>query len=414
MDYLVILLLIALSAFFSSVETAFSSVNRIRLKNLAASGNKRAKKALEITEDFDRTLSAILIGNNIVNIAAASLGTVVFTREFGDAGLGISTLVMTVVVITFGEILPKSYAKLNAEDVTLFSVRTLIVLRAILYPLTAVFSLLSGVFSRKKEKGPSVTQEELKVIIDEISEEGILHKDETELVHSALEFDDIIVKEILTPRVDITAIDIEDDLETVKTKLYESRYSRLPVYECSIDNIIGVMYKSEFFIRLSMNRDLDLRELVKKVLFVPSTIKISSLLRELQKNKIHMAIVDDEHGGTMGLVTMEDILEELVGEIWDESDEVEYPIVNLSDGVYRISGDADIVDVFETLGIEWEEDITDALTAGGWVLEELGRIPAEGDRFTRFGFEVTVTGVREQRVVSLEMSLIREEETASE
>ena len=406
-QYILLVVLIALSAFFSASETAFSSVNKIRLKNYASDGNRKAERALKIAEDFDRMLSAILIGNNIVNIASASIGTVIFTKLFGVAGAAISTVVMTVVVLIFGEILPKSYAKENSEKVTMSFAAPLNAVMVVLTPLVWIFTKLQSLVKSKKgeEDAPSVTQEELKFIIEEIEDEGVLQESESELLQSALEFQEITVDEILTPRVDLVAADVNDSVEEIKALFMEHRYSRIPIYEKTVDSIIGVLWERDFFRELINGNDVDIRSLTRKTIFVPEKQLISSLMRELQMSKIHMAVVTDSYGGTVGIVTLEDIVEELVGEIWDEKDEVVETVVKVDENEYIVDADLNIFDMLEELEIEIKDFEPESNTVGGWVLEEMKKIPEQGESFEYEMLTVTIEEVGEKRVEKIRVKV---------
>lgn len=406
-QYILLAVLIALSAFFSAAETAFSSVNKIRLKNYASDGNRKAEGALKIAEDFDRMLSAILIGNNIVNIASASIGTVIFTKLFGVAGAAISTVVMTVAVLIFGEILPKSYAKENSEKVTMSFAAPLNAVMFVLTPLVWIFTKLQSLVKSKKgeEDAPSVTQEELKFIIEEIEDEGVLQESESELLQSALEFQEITVDEILTPRVDLVAADVNDSVEEIKALFMEHRYSRIPIYEKTVDSIIGVLWERDFFRELINGKDVDIRSLTRKTIFVPEKQLISSLMRELQMSKIHMAVVTDSYGGTVGIVTLEDIVEELVGEIWDEKDEVVETVVKVDENEYIVDADLNIFDMLEELEIEIKDFEPESNTVGGWVLEEMKKIPEQGESFEYEMLTVTIEEVGEKRVEKIRVKV---------
>ena len=406
-QYILLVVLIALSAFFSASETAFSSVNKIRLKNYASDGNRKAERALKIAEDFDRMLSAILIGNNIVNIASASIGTVIFTKLFGVAGAAVSTVVMTIVVLIFGEILPKSYAKENSEKVTMSFAAPLNVVMVVLTPLVWIFTKLQSLVKSKKgeEDAPSVTQEELKFIIEEIEDEGVLQESESELLQSALEFQEITVDEILTPRVDLVAADVNDSVEEIKALFMEHRYSRIPIYEKTVDSIIGVLWERDFFRELINGNEVDIRSLTRKTIFVPEKQLISSLMRELQMSKIHMAVVTDSYGGTVGIVTLEDIVEELVGEIWDEKDEVVETIIKVAENEYIVDADLNIFDMLEELEIEIKDFEPESNTVGGWVLEEMKKIPEQGESFEYEMLTVTIEEVGEKRVEKIRVKV---------
>ena len=396
----VIFLLVG-SAFCSASETALSSVSTIRLKNLVEDGNEKAGRALTIAEDYDKFLTTILVGNNIVNIASASLATVIATNLVGAAyGPLVSTIAMTIIVLIFGEILPKSYAKANSEKVALLFSGVISFLIKLLKPIVWVFLQIKKLTLSKDpgEAQPYVTENELKYIIETIEGEGVLEKQESDLVQSALDFDEITAQEILTPRVDLTAINISDTPEEVYETVSEGHYSRIPVYEKSIDSIIGILYVREYLLALSSGKQPELRSLLHECPFVHKTMKISLLLNELKRSKTHLAVVTDDYGGTMGIVTMEDILEELVGDIWDESDEVENNFVEKADNLFEVSGDMNIYDMFENLDMNLKNFEAEYSTVGGWVLETLEHLPETGEAFTFENLTITVLEVEDQRI----------------
>lgn len=411
LNIILIAVLLLFSAFFSSCETAFSSVNKIRLKNYASEGNKRAEQALDIANKFDNALTAILIGNNIVNIASTSISTVLFTKLFGNKGVGIATAVMTVLVLIFGEILPKSYAKENAEKLALLFTPFLKILIVILKPIIIVFSGLKKIVEKlagNSEKKPSVTEAELKYIIDEIEEEGVLEEQESDLVRSALEFDEIQVSEILIPRVKVVAVEVNTPVDEIREIFLSEFYSRIPVYEKNIDNIIGIITYKDFFKKV-VGQKSDISGIIQEVLHISDLKLISEALKEMQSRKTHMAIVMDQYGGTKGIITMEDIIEELVGEIYDENDEVITTFQKISDNVYEVSGGLSINDMIEKLDIN-NEIVTSANTAGGWVMELMGHIPAENETIQTDIFKITVISADEQTVNKIRIELIIPEE----
>lgn len=408
------ILCIALSAFFSSIETAFSTVNLFRLKNYADKGNKKAKRALYITDNYDKALTTILIGNNIVNIGCSSIATVLCINLFGDIGAAVSTGAVTLLVLTFGEIMPKCIAKEKAEEFCLATASILRGLMIIFSPFVFLFiklkTLVLGFFT-KDEEAPSVTEEELKVIIGTSEEEGVLEEQERELVQSALEFDEKTVQEILTPRVDVTAIDICDDEEKNKKLILKERYSRIPVYKDNLDNIIGVLHTRDYLEAIINGETPSIEELIQPAYFVYKTKKLSSVLSEFKRQKLHIAIVADEYGGTMGIVTMEDLLEEIVGEIWDE-DEIEEPeFKKINDTKFIINGDMSIDDMLELLGLSEDYIVSENISVGGWVMENLGDIPEKGDSFTyEKALKITVSEINDQRVSKVTVELIPIEE----
>ena len=398
-------LMVAFSAYFSATETAFTSLNRIRLKSKADAGDRRAARTLALAEDYDRLLSTILIGNNIVNISASTLGTVLFTKHVGTAyGPAVSTIVLTVIILIFGEISPKSLAKEQPEAFAMFSAPILRLLMMILRPLNFLFAqwkrLLSLIFRSNSDSG--ITEEELITMVDQAETEGGLDQDESELIRSAIEFGDLEVDEILTPRVDIVAVEDTDTMDEIAKAFAESGYSRLPVYHEDIDNIVGVIHEKDFHAARYHGHD-DVSAIVSTVLYTTANTKISDLLRILQKAKAHMVIVVDEYGGTEGLCTMEDIVEELVGEIWDEHDEVIEEFKKQPDGSYLISCNANLTDLYDLFSIKGESDST---TVSGWVMEEVGRVPEEGDHFVYENLDVTVTKVDHRRVLEIRVVVL--------
>ena len=398
-------LMVAFSAYFSATETAFTSLNRIRLKSKADAGDRRAARTLALAEDYDRLLSTILIGNNIVNISASTLGTVLFTKHVGTAyGPAVSTIVLTVIILIFGEISPKSLAKEQPEAFAMFSAPILRLLMLVLSPLNFLFAqwkrLLSLIFRSSSDSG--ITEEELITMVDQAETEGGLDQDESELIRSAIEFGDLEVDEILTPRVDIVAVEDTDTMDEIAKAFAESGYSRLPVYHEDIDNIVGVIHEKDFHAARYHGHD-DVSAIVSTVLYTTANTKISDLLRILQKAKAHMVIVVDEYGGTEGLCTMEDIVEELVGEIWDEHDEVIEEFKKQPDGSYLISCNANLTDLCDLFSIKGESDST---TVSGWVMEEVGRVPEEGDHFVYENLDVTVTKVDHRRVLEIRVVVL--------
>lgn len=400
--------LVFTSAYFSASETAFSSLNKIRIKNLALKGNKRALLTLSLADDYDKLLSTILIGNNIVNIVAASLATVLFVGYFGDSGVAISTIVMTIVVLIFGEISPKSLAKEFPEKFAMFSSPVLKFLTIVLTPINYLFKLWKTLLSKlfKVSNNDVITEEELLTIVDEAQEGGTLEVHEHELIKSAIEFDNLDASYVLTPRVDLISAEVNQSVDEIATLFLESGYSRLPVYEGTIDNILGILHEKDFY-AFVMHGNQSVLAVLRPALRIVITLKLSKLLRRLQQSKSHIAIVTDEYGGTEGIVTLEDIIEELVGEIWDEHDDiaasVEKDLVKVSENKYQVLGSFNINKFFEMFHI-YEEEL-ESTTVGGWVLEQLGTIPDVGDHFTYENFFVVVTELEGNRVAKIVISL---------
>ena len=397
--------LVACSAFFSATETAFSSLNQIRLKSRAEDGDASAARVLAMAEKYDKLLSTILIGNNIVNIAAASIGTILFTQMLGaERGATVSTIVLTIIVLIFGEVTPKSLAKEMPEKVATAVSPFLVLLMALMTPLTWLFTQwkkLLGHFVHSGE-ADTITEGELMTMVSEAENDGELTDRESELIRSAIEFDDVEVEEILTPRVDVVAVEDDIPLEELAQTFAESGYSRLPVYHGTIDNIIGVVHEKDFYIaRLKKATKID--DLVVPTLYTTGSTQISQLLRTLREQHHHLAVVVDEYGGTEGIITLEDILEELVGEIWDEHDEVTEDFRKQSDGSWLVSGSASVDDLYEELDLPEEEDI-DSNTVNGLVQEKTCHLPKVGDRFTLGEYDGVVTRTAKRRVTEVRLT----------
>ena len=414
-NIIIIVLMIMFSAFFSASETAISSVNRIRLKNMAENGNRGAARALKILGKYDKALTTILIGNNIVNITCSSIATVVCIAVVGEQyGSLVSTIVTTIVVLIFGEVMPKSIAKDHAEPIAIGVSAVISFLMLIFTPFSAFFILLKNGIAKlfRSKESVSVTEEELMAIIDEIEDEGVLEQQESNLVRSALQFDETTVDEIITPRVSVVAVDVNDSAKDVCDKFLSEQYSRMPVYEKTLDNIIGVINQKDFLKEyLAQGEKLMIRDIVQETVYFPHMLRISEVLRTMQKKKCHMCVVLDQHGGTLGIVTMEDLLEEHVGEIWDESDEVKSPITTVSENVFEVYGDVSLGNLrrfFEDREIDVEIE-SEAHTVAGWVLELFGSIPKNGDVVRSERFVVTVLEAAELRVNKVRIELVSDE-----
>ena len=402
-DCILLAVLLAFSAYFSASETALSTVNKIRLKSYADNGSKKAKIALDIAENYDRTISTILVGNNVVNTASAALMTTVTTALFGASGAVIATAVTTVLVLVFGEILPKTYGKENSEKLALTIAGSMHFLIVLLTPVVSIFRLLQWAMVRlcsKGDKSPSVTEEELKYILDTIEEEGVMQEDEAQLVQSALDFNDVPVQKLLTHRVDLVAVDIHDSLDSIRQVVLEERFTRIPVYDGNIDHVIGILQSRDFLEALVRGGEIDLRSMLTEPLFVHKTKTAASMLAEFKRRKAHIAIVTDDYGGTMGIVTMEDLLEEIVGNIYDEFDPQEdQEIIALGDNRWRIAGSAELDDVAEALDMEFPED-EESETLGGLVFAQLNVIPEDGSHpeVELYGLHIRVEELTDRRV----------------
>lgn len=405
---------VVLSAFFSGSEMSFASANRIRLKNAADAGSRRAKTALGICERFDDSLSAILIGNNLVNIAASSLSSVITILLVGEKYTSLATVIVTVIVIIFGETIPKIVAKKNATPMSIAFSYIIKALTAVLKPVIFVivgFIHLLTKFIRDENEDPSdAAAEELQSIIETVENEGVIDEDRSELLRSALDFSEIMASEVMTARVDLDAIDIDDDYDELVRSIEEATHSRLPVYEDSIDNIIGVLYTNHFYKALIDNEKADVRSLLMEPCYVYKTVKLPAVLDELRRRKTHLAIVTDEYGGSMGVITMEDVLEQIVGDIWDESDVVETDIVEKGEGQYELLGDVSIGDFCELLDRDEDSFETESSTVGGWTLEMFGSFPKEGDSFLFENMTVKVLGIDGLRVEKVLVTVEKPEE----
>ena len=403
--WVTLVILVAFSAFFSASETAFSSLNQIRLKSRAEDGDSSAARVLAMAEQYDKLLSTILIGNNIVNIAAASIGTIILTKMLGaERGATVSTMVLTIVVLIFGEVTPKSLAKEMPETIATAVAPVLSLLMLVLTPLTWLFSQWKRLLSHfvHSSESDTITEGELMTMVSEAESDGELTDRESELIRSAIEFDDVEVEEILTPRVDVVAVEDDISLEELAQTFAESGYSRLPVYHGTIDNIIGVVHEKDFYIaRLKKATKID--DLVAPTLYTTGSTQISQLLRTLREQHHHMAVVVDEYGGTEGIITLEDILEELVGEIWDEHDEVTEDFRKQSDGSWLVSGSASVDDLFETLDLPEDEDI-DSNTVNGLVQEKTCHLPKVGDHFSLGEYDGVVTRTARRRVTEVRLT----------
>ena len=405
---LLLIVLIVLSGFFSAAETAYTSLNKIRLKMMADEGNRRAARAYSLTENYDKLLSTVLIGNNIVNIASTSIATVLFIDLLRDESLGttLSTVVMTVTVLIFGEISPKSVAKEKPESFAMFASGFLKFLMLLFTPLVAFFVLWKKMLKKifRLDNKDTITGDELINIVDEAEEGGGLDEEESDLIRSAISFSECPVGDILTPRVDMIAVDKSDSLEEIGKAFDESGFSRLPVFDGTVDSIVGVIHIRDFNKLLQTNKKT-IRSIIKPTVFVAKQMSISELLKLMQAKKTHMAVISDEYGGTTGIATMEDILEELVGEIWDEYDEVVEEFVPNPDGSVTVLCSTLLDKMLEYFDAG-DDDESESVSVGGWVLEKLGKIAEEGDEFTYDKLLVKVTKVAERRILEITVTVL--------
>ncbi len=408
-----IVICVFLSAIFSSIETAVSFTNTIRMKNYAENGSKKAKNALYILDHFDKALTAILICNNLVNLGCSSIATVLCLNLFGDAGAAISTGIVTLLILTFGEIIPKCLAK-EYNEAFVFKLGGLlkglmIILTPVIFIFVKIKELALKITGETKEQ-PDVTEDELKSLVETIEEQGVLEETEREMVQSVLDFDEKTAIEILTPRVDVSAIDIEDDFNTIKDLILENRYSRIPVYEDTIDNIIGILHTRDFLEELAKNKTPDVRKLIQPAYFIFNTQKLSKILSDFKRKKLHIAIVTDEYGGTLGIVTMEDLIEEIVGEIWDEDEEIERMFTKIGDNEFLVSGDMELEDMLELFEIDSKHLDNENQTVGGLILDKFGTIPKKGDNFIFTGLKISVREVNGQRIKRALVKKVENEE----
>jgi putative hemolysin len=400
-------LCIVLVAFFSSAEAAFSSANKIRLKNYVEENHRGSKRVNYIMENLDRVLLTVLVANRIASIVAVAFLADIATTMLGErAGLIAAIIVMTVLLLIFGEILPKSIAKEHAESLSIRYAGIVYALMKLLSPITTLFNAVKESVAKWFTNGtvvPAVTEEEIKVMIDLSEEEGIIDNKEKELIHRSLDFDEILVGEIFTPRSDMVAVEVNQPIEAIRDVFLEEKYSRIPVYEEDIDNVIGILSESDFFSELVQQKDINIRALLRKPLFVMESMKISDLLPELQKSRVHMAIVIDEFGGTAGLITLEDIIEQIVGEIWDEHDEAVKNIQQIDENSYEFNAELPLDEFCEIMKIDAPE--SSSHTLGGWIFEMFERVPNVGETLHYGPLTLTVRQVENRRIRKVLVSL---------
>ncbi|MBQ2732657.1 MAG: HlyC/CorC family transporter [Clostridia bacterium] len=420
--YVIMLITICMSAFFSGSELAMTAVNRLRLQKLAEDGDKRAALALKISSKYDWMLSGVLIGNNLVNILCSSIATLIFLEIFKDEGLAatMSTVIMTVIILIFGEIVPKLVANNNPEKFAKFVCIPLRVILLVFSPLIflslSVVKLISKAVGNKVGEQPTVTEEELVSIIEKSEEEGVIDEGSSEMMQSAIEFSETNLGEIVTPRRDMLAIDIDDEPEEILEKAMSSTFSRIPVYRDSIDNIIGVLYLNHYFKKVSEVgiEVIDIENMLVDACFFHKAMKLPAALKQMRLRQLHLAIVTDEYGGTLGLVTIEDIVEEIVGEIWDESDEIKDELVATGENSYEVSGDMSVFDFFGDLDISVRDFESDYTTVGGWAIEMLEGDPHEGDSFEYKNLFILVSEMADMRVMKLSVMVKPAEEEEEE
>lgn len=401
---LILVLLITMSAYFSATETAYSSLNKIKLKSIANKGNKKAKLALELSEKYDSVISTILIGNNIVNIATASLATVLFTKLLGSSGVTVSTIVMTILILIFGEISPKSIAKDIPESFAIVSAPLLNVFCIILKPVNHIFCLWKKLISKvlKIQKHSGITEDEILTIAEEAENEGGINPQQLEIIKSAIELNEQEVIEAFTPRVDMIAVKDSCSKEELLNLFIESGFSRIPVYHDNIDNVIGIINEKDLINIVVNNNNEEISSIIKPLNVIQPHMKLSHLLKVLQNNKSHMALIADEYGGTMGIITLEDILEELVGEIWDEHDKVVNDIEKIGEDEYIVRGNANIEKVLEEVDLEDEFELN---SVNGWVIQQFGKIPKVGESFEYKNLKIVIQKATKRCVLEIRITV---------
>lgn len=400
----VIIILVLLSGIFSATETAFSFVNKIRIQQKVENGSKKAKTTLYVINNFDNALTTILVCNNIVNLSCSSIATVLCMNLFGDVGSAVATGATTLLVLTFGEVMPKCLAKEHCDSFSMATAGFLRALMFILTPIVFIFMKLKTLaikIAGSSGDTPSVTENELKFIVESIEEEGVLEESESEMVRSALDFDEKIAEEILTPRVDVTFISTDNTQDEIKEIIIENRYSRIPVYDGTVDNIVGVLHTRDYLEALADGKAPAVREIMAPPYFVFKTQKLSKILSAFKRTKMHIAIVTDEYGGTLGIVTMEDLLEEIVGEIWDEDEEIEHNYYKIGKGEFLVNGDMEFNDLLGLYDMDENSIESDSVTVGGFILEHAGTIPHKRESIEVDGFKLTVMEVKNQRIIRI-------------
>ena len=408
-----IVILTLFSGLFSATETAYSSSSKIRLRNMANDGNTKASSVLVILDDFDKFLTSVLIGNNIVNIASATISTLLFSLILkGGKGPTVSTIVITVITLLFGEIAPKSLAKQAPEKFACATVGVVNFFEFVFTPLTIVlkgWTWLVNHFAHIEQDEGDIS-DELITMVDEAEKDGNLEEHESDLISAAIEFNDLDVKDVLTPRVDIVAVNIASSHEQIEKAFRFNSFSRLPVYENTVDNIVGVIHEKDFYELMYHNNKGPIRRIIKPVIYTSPNTQISTCMKQLQAAKLHMAVVLDEYGGTEGIITLEDIIEELVGEIWDEHDVVEDFYTKVDDYTWMVKGDAEIDDLIDRFGVEEEDEEFDFITVSGWAIAELHHIPKVNEEFDYKNLHVTITKADQRKVLEVKVEIQKEEE----
>lgn len=406
----ILIIMLLISAYFSAAETAFLNYSKSRMKNLAAN-NRKAILVLKLEDNYDNLMSTVLIFKSIANITAASLAILIFSKMFISNGIVISTIIAILIVLLAGELIPKGYANMAPEKAAMLLAPSMNLFVYLCTPINFLLSALKRMIYKlaKAEELPSITEDELRTMIDEVENEGVINKNESDLIRSAIEFNETVAEDIYTPRIDVVGIEEFENLDSIKEKFIISGYSRLPVFQGDMDNIIGVLHEKDFYQALN-RKEKEIKKLIAKTIFITPNKKISELLKELQLSKAHMAVVIDEYGGTEGIVTMEDIIEELVGEIWDEHDEVIEWFTKIGEDKYLVSCNADIDDMLDLFGIEVEEDL-DITTVNGFITMLFEGIPEEGGRIAYRDLDITVTKAEAKRVIEVQVERIKDEKS---
>ncbi len=404
--WIVVIFLIILSSFFSSSEIALSSCNKIRIKKLASEGNKSAKMVLKLNEQYGKALTALLIGNTVLNIIVTTIGAVIFTSYFKNFGAGISTVFFTVVLLIFAEIIPKTYANSKAEKICMKNVYFIYFSTILFNPLIFLFDGIRDLVNRfnKVEELPDITEQELKFMLEDIKDQGVLEDVEGKLARSALDLDEILVNEVMTPRVDLVAAEINEEVEKVKTIFLKEKFSRIPIYEGDVDSIVGIISEKNFFRQYMVNKNFKLIDIIEKPLLIPPRINILQLMRKFQKSKNHMAVVVDEYGGVEGIITFEDVIEQLVGEIYDEKDEKKQKdVILVKENKWKVNPDISVNVMFREISSEKFIESNKNSTVGGWILESLEKLPKIGDGFLYEDFYIKVSKMQENRIIEVEI-----------
>lgn len=407
----VVIFLVVLSSFFSACETALSSCNKLRIKKMAADGKKRAKLVLQLHEKYDKVLTALLVGNTVLNIVVSTMGTVIFTSYFGHLGPGISTLFFTIIVLIFAEIIPKTYANSKAEKICMKNAYFIYFSVILFTPLIFLFDgIKNSIKKTKKNKElPEITEQELKFMIEDIKGQGVLEDNEGRLARSALDLDEIVASEVMTPRVDLVSVDVNETAENVKNVFLKEQFSRIPVYEKNIDTIVGILSEKNFFRKYLKNKNFKIRDIMENVLFIPPQINISQLMGKFQKIKTHMAVVVDQYGGVEGIITFEDVIKQLVGNVYDEND-VEKPkdIIMVEKNKWKVNPDISVNIMFREIAKKASINLEQNNTVGGWILENLAKLPKNGDWFIYKNFKIVVKKMQENRIVEVLVEKIKE------